>query len=48
MDTNKTGLWRVISQGSLVKQILVGLIAGILLYGYGHLLQNVGLLGFIR
>ncbi len=31
MDTNKTGLWRVISQGSLVKQILVGLIASILL-----------------
>ncbi|BBG59987.1 Na(+)/serine-threonine symporter [Providencia rustigianii] len=46
MDTNKTGLWRVISQGSLVKQILVGLIAGILLaWLWPSAAKNVGLLG---
>lgn len=46
MDTNKTGLWRVISQGSLVKQILVGLVAGILLaWLWPSAAKNVGLLG---
>ncbi len=46
MDTNKTGLWRVISQGSLVKQILVGLIAGILLaWLWYSAAKNVALLG---
>ena len=46
MDTNKTGLWRVISQGSLVKQILVGLIAGILLaWLWPSAAKNVALLG---
>ncbi|HGN1704275.1 TPA: serine/threonine transporter SstT [Providencia rettgeri] len=46
MDTNKTGLWRVISQGSLVKQILVGLVAGILLaWLWPSAAKNVGLFG---
>ncbi|QLR04266.1 serine/threonine transporter SstT [Providencia rettgeri] len=46
MDTNKAGLWRVISQGSLVKQILAGLIAGILLaWLWPSAAKNVGLLG---
>lgn len=46
MDTNKTGLWRVITQGSLVKQILIGLVAGILLaWLWPSAAKNVGLLG---
>ncbi|MGG4606566.1 serine/threonine transporter SstT [Providencia sp. Me31A] len=46
MDKNKTGLWRVISQGSLVKQILVGLVAGILLaWLWPSAAKNVGLFG---
>ncbi len=31
MDTRKSGIWQFIAQGSLVKQILIGLVAGILL-----------------
>lgn len=46
METNKTGLWQVITSGSLVKQILVGLIAGILLaWLWPSAAKNVGLLG---
>lgn len=46
MDTKKAGLWQVISQGSLVKQILIGLIAGILLaWLWPSAAKNVGLLG---
>lgn len=46
METNKTGLWQVITKGSLVKQILVGLIAGILLaWLWPSAAKNVGLLG---
>lgn len=48
MDTNKTGLWRVITHGSLVKQILVGLVAGILLaWLWPSAAKNVGLLGHL-
>ncbi|EKT58141.1 serine/threonine transporter SstT [Providencia burhodogranariea] len=46
MDTKRAGLLRFISQGSLVKQILVGLIAGILLaWLWPSAAKNVGLLG---
>lgn len=46
MDKNKIGLWQVITRGSLVKQILTGLIAGILLaWLWPSAAKNVGLLG---
>ncbi|MCW2257797.1 serine/threonine transporter [Providencia alcalifaciens] len=46
MDTKRARLWQVISQGSLVKQILIGLIAGILLaWLWPSAAKNVGLLG---
>lgn len=46
MDTKRAKLWQVISQGSLVKQILIGLIAGILLaWLWPSAAKNVGLLG---
>ena len=46
METNNTGLWRVITHGSLVKQILVALIAGMLLaWLWPSAAKNVALLG---
>ncbi|HBO23131.1 serine/threonine transporter SstT [Providencia sp.] len=46
METNKAGLWRVITHGSLVKQILVALIAGMLLaWLWPSAAKNVALLG---
>ncbi|MGM0936663.1 MAG: serine/threonine transporter SstT [Pseudomonadota bacterium] len=46
METNRMGLWQAVTRGSLVKQILVGLIAGILLaWLWPTGAKNVALLG---
>ena len=48
METTRAGLWRVITHGSLVKQIIVGLVAGILLaWIWPSAAKSVGLLGHL-